>query len=201
MSLLLERQIERLERAIELSSDWLEIQYLMAELDQLKDLYEEPDVEAAWSWRFVSTAFASFGCRYLFGKPSWLDCSRDPVALNLCRSRLIDCPVSSVINSFCRLFCVLGVLAFIWIILELTNADVDNRETCLKIDNSIDCLHRLCQRRYFLRTILLLWLTIGTPKQSCIEIHILVIYSIRASNALFFHPSLESWFFWTISIC
>ena len=45
--LLLERQIERLERAIELSSDWLEIQYLMAELDQLKDLYEEPDVEAA----------------------------------------------------------------------------------------------------------------------------------------------------------
>ena len=47
MSLLLERQIERLERAIELSSDWLEIQYLMAELDQLKDLYDEPDVEAA----------------------------------------------------------------------------------------------------------------------------------------------------------
>ena len=143
MSLLLERQIERLERAIELSSDWLEIQYLMAELDQLKDLYEEPDVEAAWSLRFVSTAFASFGCRFLFGKPSLLDCSRDPVALNLCRSCLIACPVSFVINSFCRLFYVLWVLAFIWIISELANADVDNRETCLKTDNSIDCMHRL----------------------------------------------------------
>jgi hypothetical protein len=33
MSLLLERQIERLEGAIEISADWLEIQYLMAELD------------------------------------------------------------------------------------------------------------------------------------------------------------------------
>ena len=47
MSLLLKRQIERLETAIELSTDWLEIQYLMAELDQLKDLYEEPDDKAA----------------------------------------------------------------------------------------------------------------------------------------------------------
>ena len=47
MSLLLKRQIDRLETAIELSSDWLEIQYLMAELDQIKDLYEEPDAQAA----------------------------------------------------------------------------------------------------------------------------------------------------------
>lgn len=46
MSLLLKRQIERLQIAIELSTDWLEIQYLRAELDQLKDLYEEPDAEA-----------------------------------------------------------------------------------------------------------------------------------------------------------
>ena len=47
MSLLLNRQIDRLETAIELSTDWLEIQYLMAELDQIKDLYEEPDAQAA----------------------------------------------------------------------------------------------------------------------------------------------------------
>ena len=47
MSLLLKRQIERLELAIELSTDWLEIQYLRAELDQLKHLYEEPHAGAA----------------------------------------------------------------------------------------------------------------------------------------------------------
>jgi hypothetical protein len=47
MSLLLKRQIDRLETAIELSTDWLEIQYLMAELVQIKDLYEEPDAKAA----------------------------------------------------------------------------------------------------------------------------------------------------------
>ena len=47
MSLLLKRQIVRLERAIELSTDWLEIQYLMAELDQLKDLYDDQEVDAA----------------------------------------------------------------------------------------------------------------------------------------------------------
>ena len=47
MSLLLKRQIERLETAIELSTDWLEIQYLMAEFDQIKHLYEELDAEAA----------------------------------------------------------------------------------------------------------------------------------------------------------
>lgn len=47
MSLLLKRQIERLQMAIELSTDWLEIQYLIAELDQLKDLYEEIEAEAA----------------------------------------------------------------------------------------------------------------------------------------------------------
>ena len=48
MSELLNRQIERLESAIELSKDWLEIQYLMAELEQLKDLYPELNVDAAW---------------------------------------------------------------------------------------------------------------------------------------------------------
>jgi len=47
MSLLQQRQIERLETAIEISTDWLEIQYLMAELDQLKSLYEGTDAEAA----------------------------------------------------------------------------------------------------------------------------------------------------------
>ncbi len=47
MSLLQQRQIERLKTAIEVSTDWLEIQYLMAELDQLKSLYEETDAEAA----------------------------------------------------------------------------------------------------------------------------------------------------------
>ena len=44
---LLKRQIDRLETAIDLSTDWLEIQYLMVELDQLKALYEEADSEAA----------------------------------------------------------------------------------------------------------------------------------------------------------
>ena len=44
---LLKRQIDRLETAIELSTDWLEIQYLMVELDQLKALYEEMQSEAA----------------------------------------------------------------------------------------------------------------------------------------------------------
>ena len=44
---LLKRQIDRLETAIELSTDWLEIQYLMAELDQLKALYDETGSEAA----------------------------------------------------------------------------------------------------------------------------------------------------------
>ena len=44
---LLKRQIDRLETAIDLSTDWLEIQYLMAELDQLKDLYQEKESEAA----------------------------------------------------------------------------------------------------------------------------------------------------------
>ena len=47
MSQLLKRQIERLEAAIERSTDWLEIQYLKAELDQLKDLYDERDADAA----------------------------------------------------------------------------------------------------------------------------------------------------------
>ena len=44
---LLKRQIDRLETAIDLSTDWLEIQYLMVELDQLKALYEDTNSEAA----------------------------------------------------------------------------------------------------------------------------------------------------------
>jgi len=44
---LLNRQIERLEVAIDLSTDWLEIQYLISELDQLKALYDEADIDAA----------------------------------------------------------------------------------------------------------------------------------------------------------
>ena len=44
---LLKREIDRLETAIDLSTDWLEIQYLMVELDQLKALYEEEESEAA----------------------------------------------------------------------------------------------------------------------------------------------------------
>ena len=44
---LLKRQIDRLETAIDLSMDWLEIQYLMVELDPLKALYEEEESEAA----------------------------------------------------------------------------------------------------------------------------------------------------------
>ena len=47
MSELLKRQIERLETDIDLSTDWLEISYLMSELDQLKALYEESGAEAA----------------------------------------------------------------------------------------------------------------------------------------------------------
>ena len=47
MSELLKRQIDRLETAIDLSTDWLEIQYLMVELDQLKALYEDTNSEAA----------------------------------------------------------------------------------------------------------------------------------------------------------
>ena len=52
MSLLQQRQIERLETAIEISTDWLEIQYLMAELDQIKQSYKKLDGEAAWSVDF-----------------------------------------------------------------------------------------------------------------------------------------------------
>ena len=66
MSLLLKRQIERLELAIELSTDWLEIQYLRAELDQLKDLYEEPHAGVAWSKLFVQDA-----CQLLAAEP-WI---------------------------------------------------------------------------------------------------------------------------------
>ena len=44
---LLKRQIDCLETAIDLSTDWLEIQYLMVELDQLKALYEDAESDAA----------------------------------------------------------------------------------------------------------------------------------------------------------
>ena len=44
---LLKRQIDRLETAIDLSTDWLEIQYLMVELEQLKALYDNAESEAA----------------------------------------------------------------------------------------------------------------------------------------------------------
>ena len=47
MTELLKRQIDRLETAIDLSTDWLEIQYLMVELDQLKAMYEDTNSEAA----------------------------------------------------------------------------------------------------------------------------------------------------------
>ena len=43
---LLKRQIERLEIAIDLSTDWLEIQYLISELDQLKALYDDTNIRA-----------------------------------------------------------------------------------------------------------------------------------------------------------
>ena len=43
----LKRQIDRLETAIDLSTDWLEIQYLMVELEQLKALYDNAESEAA----------------------------------------------------------------------------------------------------------------------------------------------------------
>ena len=44
---LLKRQIDRLETAIDLSTDWLEIQYLMVELEQLRSLYDDAESEAA----------------------------------------------------------------------------------------------------------------------------------------------------------
>ena len=44
---LLKRQIDRLETAIDLSTDWLEIQYLMVELEQLRALYDDEESEAA----------------------------------------------------------------------------------------------------------------------------------------------------------
>ena len=44
---LLKRQIDRLETAIDLSTDWLEIQYLMVELEQLRALYDDEESKAA----------------------------------------------------------------------------------------------------------------------------------------------------------
>lgn len=47
MSELLRRQMERLETSINLSTDWLEVQYLMSELEELKALYDSQKTEAA----------------------------------------------------------------------------------------------------------------------------------------------------------
>ncbi|MEB3253337.1 MAG: hypothetical protein VKI93_01370 [Synechococcus sp.] len=47
MSELLRRQMERLETSINLSTDWLEVQYLMFELEELKALYDSQKTEAA----------------------------------------------------------------------------------------------------------------------------------------------------------
>ena len=44
---LLRRQMERLETSINLSTDWLEVQYLMSELEELKALYDSQKTEAA----------------------------------------------------------------------------------------------------------------------------------------------------------
>ena len=44
---LLKRQIDRLETAIDLSTDWLEIQYLTVELEKLKALYDDAESEVA----------------------------------------------------------------------------------------------------------------------------------------------------------
>ena len=46
---LLKRQIDRLETAIDLSTDWLEIQYLTVELEKLKALYDDAESEVAWT--------------------------------------------------------------------------------------------------------------------------------------------------------
>lgn len=47
VSELLRRQMERLETSIDLSTDWLEVQYLMSELEELKALYDGSETEAA----------------------------------------------------------------------------------------------------------------------------------------------------------
>ena len=47
VSELLRRQMERLETSIDLSTDWLEVQYLMSELEELKALYDSQESEAA----------------------------------------------------------------------------------------------------------------------------------------------------------
>ena len=50
MSELLKRQIEKLETSIDLATDWLEVKYLTAELEELKTLYslhEAGDKKAA----------------------------------------------------------------------------------------------------------------------------------------------------------
>ena len=39
--------MERLETSIDLSTDWLEVQYLMSELEELKALYDSQESEAA----------------------------------------------------------------------------------------------------------------------------------------------------------
>ena len=50
MTKLLKHQIEKLETSIDLATDWLEVQYLMSELEELKALYEmheKGDAQAA----------------------------------------------------------------------------------------------------------------------------------------------------------
>ncbi len=66
MSVLLKHQVERLEHAIELSTDWLEIHYLMAEIEQLKHLYDEPNAEAAW-WLLIFVKFFLFVAKTIKG--------------------------------------------------------------------------------------------------------------------------------------
>ena len=39
--------MERLETSIDLSTDWLEVQYLMSELEELKALHDSSETEAA----------------------------------------------------------------------------------------------------------------------------------------------------------
>lgn len=50
MTKLLKHQIDKLETSIDLATDWLEVQYLMSELEELKALYamhEKGDAQAA----------------------------------------------------------------------------------------------------------------------------------------------------------
>ena len=55
--------MERLETSIDLSTDWLEVQYLMSELEELKALYDSSETEAANSLLINNQAKASMGNR------------------------------------------------------------------------------------------------------------------------------------------